>query len=148
MIQRIQTLYVLLSSILIGLLFALPFAEIADATNQIFEFNAFGVEGNAGLLQNGWAVSLLIGIILILQIVVVFLFKNRILQMRILTFVILLSLGLTGLLFFFVVKSFDDATISYQITMSFPIIAAILDYLAIRAIGKDEALIRSVDRIR
>ncbi|MFV0365439.1 MAG: DUF4293 domain-containing protein [Mangrovibacterium sp.] len=148
MIQRIQTLYMLLSSMLIGLLFALPFAEIADATNQIYEFNAFGIEGNAGLLQNGWAVSLLIGIILILQVAAIFLYKNRILQMRMLTFAILLALGLTGLLFFFVLKSFDDVTISYHMAMSFPIVAAILNYLSIRAIGKDEALIRSVDRIR
>jgi hypothetical protein len=28
------------------------------------------------------------------------------------------------------------------------LVAIILDYLAIRAIGKDEALIRSIDRIR
>ncbi|MFV0554489.1 MAG: DUF4293 domain-containing protein [Mangrovibacterium sp.] len=149
MIQRIQTLYMLLSSVLIGLLFALPFAEIVDASNQIYTFNVEGVQSASGeLIQNGWAVALLIGIMLLLQVVAIFMYKKRILQIRLLNYVILLIFGLTGLLFFFVLKSFDGAVINYQLSMVFPIIAAILNYLAIRAIGKDEALIRSVDRIR
>ena len=41
-----------------------------------------------------------------------------------------------------------DGIVSYEITAIFPFVAAILTYLAIRAIGKDEALIRSMDRIR
>ncbi|MDD2382096.1 MAG: DUF4293 family protein [Mariniphaga sp.] len=32
--------------------------------------------------------------------------------------------------------------------MIFPLLAVVLDYLAIRAIGKDEVLVRSMDRIR
>ncbi len=150
MIQRIQTLYMLLSSMLIGLLFALPFAEIADMNSQIFEFNVWGVKllSTGELVQNGWAVALLIAIVLLLQVVAIFSYKKRILQMRILTFTILLCMGLLGLFFFFATKSFNDVTISYQMAVSFPAVSAILNYLAIRAIGKDEALVRSVDRIR
>ena len=46
------------------------------------------------------------------------------------------------------VKDMAEAVIAYKIFMVFPAISAILNYLAIRAIGKDEALIRSIDRIR
>ncbi len=148
MIQRIQSIYILISVILLGLLFVLPFAEIAY-NQQVYEFNIKGIEGATNnLLQNGWAIALLAGIILLIHIIVLFLFKKRVLQMRMLTFTILLSLGFIGLLIFFVQKSFQDPTISYKIALSFPLIVAILDYLAIREIGKDEALIRSLDRIR
>ena len=40
------------------------------------------------------------------------------------------------------------AALSVKIALSFPIIALILDYLAIRNIGADEALVRSLDRLR
>ncbi len=39
---------------------------------------------------------------------------------------------------------FDKATVSFKIAVVFPLVAAILDFLAIRSIGKDEALIRSL----
>jgi hypothetical protein len=57
-------------------------------------------------------------------------------------------LGLFGMFFFFIYYSLGDAQVSYKVSIFFPLIAVILDYLAIRAIGKDEALIRSIDRIR
>lgn len=59
-------------------------------------------------------------------------------------------LGYIGLNYYYI-KSFANqlnSVISYQIIVVFPLISAILTYLAIRAIGKDEALIRSLDRIR
>jgi hypothetical protein len=68
--------------------------------------------------------------------------------MRVIVFTILLMLGLFGMFFFFTYYSFSGAQISFKISMVFPLVAVILDYLAIRAIGKDEALIRSIDRIR
>lgn len=149
MIQRVQSLYILLSTGLFALLFALPFAEIIDASGAIYTFDAFGVKANSGeLIQNAWAIALLLGMVLIFELVALFLFKKRILQMRILTFVMLLCLGLVGLFFFFLLKSFNNATMSYHVALVFPLVAAVLNYLAIRAIGKDEALIRSVDRIR
>ena len=89
-----------------------------------------------------------IGLITLLHIVVIFLFRKRILQMRMLGFTIILLIGLTGLLMYFIHAGFDDVSVSYKIPLIFPLIAAILDYLSIRAIGKDEALVRSINRIR
>jgi len=37
---------------------------------------------------------------------------------------------------------------SYSLIFVFPIISSILTYLAIRKIAKDEALVRSMDRLR
>lgn len=147
MIQRIQTVYILLSAILIGLLFSLPFAEIAYG-NQLYLFDIRGIVRNDTVQENGIAVALFTALILLLHVFAVFIYKRRILQIRILVFSILLMLGLFGLFYFFTYYSFDDAQVSFKMPVAFPLIAIILDYLAIRNIGKDEALIRSVDRIR
>lgn len=147
MIQRIQTLYLLISIIILGLLFILPFAEIA-AGNDIYLFNYKGILLDGVLKENGIAISIFISLIIGIHVYVISNYKKRIRQMRLLVFTIILLIGLFGLFFFFTSYSFENAQISYKISMSFPLIAIILDYLAIRGIGKDEALIRSIDRIR
>ncbi|HAH26279.1 MAG TPA: DUF4293 domain-containing protein [Prolixibacteraceae bacterium] len=147
MIQRIQTVYLLIAALLIGLLFLLPFAEIAK-DGAIYMFNFKGIVLDGTLKENGTSISILIGIIIALQGVAIASFKNRARQMRLTVFAILLMLGLLGMFFFFTFYSFSGANVSLKISVLFPVVAIILDYLAIRAIGKDEALIRSIDRIR
>ena len=147
MIQRIQTVYILLSAILIGLLLTLPFAEIAY-NDQLYLFDIRGIIRNGTVQENGLPVALFIVLILLLHVFAVFIYKKRILQIRVLVFSILFMLGLFGLFYFFTYYSFDDAQISFKTAVVFHLIAVILDYLAIRNIGKDEALIRSIDRIR
>lgn len=147
MIQRIQTLYILVSAIFVGLLFLLPFAEIAH-DGAIYLFNYKGILLDGTLKENGAAISVLIGIIVALHGFAVMSYKNRLRQIRVLVFTILIMLGLFGMFFFFTFYTFKEAQISYKISMAFPLVSIILDYLAIRAIGKDEALIRSIDRIR
>lgn len=147
MIQRIQTLYLLISAILLGLLYFLPFAEIAkDGT--IFLFNSKGILLNDAVQKSGLGISLLIGIIVALHGAAVLDYKKRLRQLRLIIIAILLIMVLFGMFYFFTFLKFSGAQISYKISMVFPLIALILDYLAIRAIGKDEALIRSIDRIR
>lgn len=147
MIQRIQTVYLLISAILVGFLFLLPFAEIVkDGALYLFNFKGIILDGT--LKENGLAISILIGIIMTLHGVAILTYKNRVRQMRLIVFSILLMLGLFGMFFFFTYYSFSEAIIRFKISIVFPIVAIILDYLAIRAIGKDEALIRSIDRIR
>ena len=147
MIQRIQTVYLLISAILVGLLFLFPFAEIAkDGAVYLFNFKGIMLDGT--IKENGFAISGLIGIILVMHGFAIFSFKTRIRQIRIIVFSVLLMLGLFGMFLFFTYYTFSDVRISFKISMAFPLVAIILDYLAIRAIGKDEALIRSIDRIR
>ena len=147
MIQRIQTLYLLVSAILVAFLFALPFAEIAK-DGAVYLFDAKGISLSGQVTENGIAISVLIGIIMAVHGFAILSFKNRIRQMRVVVFAILAMLGLFGMFFFFAYFSFSGAQVSFKISLVFPLVAIILDYLAIRAIGKDEALIRSIDRIR
>lgn len=147
MIQRIQTIFILVAGMLVASLYFLPFADIA-VNNVIHIFDAKGISTEDTLVFNGLPILIFIGIIALLHLVVIFLYKKRIRQIRFLAFTIILLLGLFGMFFYFAYAGFDGAKIAFKIPVAFPIIAVILDYLAIRAIGKDEALIRSMDRIR
>jgi hypothetical protein len=147
MIQRIQTLFILLSTMLLAFLFTLPFAEIA-AGGKLYLFNIKGIINSGEVVHDGLPITVFTGIIVLLHVLAMFLYKKRILQMRILIFAILLMLGLFGMFYFFTYYSFQSAGVSFNIAVVFPLIAIILDYLAIRNIGKDEALVRSIDRIR
>lgn len=147
MIQRIQTVYLAISTFLVGLLFLIPFAELAkDGMIYLFDYRGISLDG--AIKYNGLSIAILIAVLVILHAVAIFNFKKRVQQIRMLVLAILLLLGLFGLFFFFIHFAIGDAQVSYKVSAFFPLIVIILDYLAIRAIGKDEALIRSIDRIR
>jgi len=147
MIQRIQTIFMLAAGMLIGSLYVQKFADII-VNNELHVFNAFGILKGEELIFSGLPLLILIGLIAVLHLVAIFLYKKRILQIRILVFTIILMLGLFGMFFYFTYASFDDAKIAFKVAVVLPIASIILDWLAIRAIGKDEAMVRSLDRIR
>lgn len=147
MIQRIQTLFILAAGMLIGSLYVQKFADII-VNDQLHIFNAFGIFKDEELLFSGLPLMILIGIIAVLHLATLFLYKKRILQIRILGFSMILMLGLFGLFFYFTYASFEEVKVAFKVAVALPIAAIILDWLAIRAIGKDEALVRSLDRIR
>ncbi len=147
MIQRIQTIYIFFAAVLVALLLKLDFAELA-VEGQLYVFNANGIISDGQILFDGLPVMGFIGLITLLHLVIIFLYKKRIRQIRFLSFTILLLLGLVGVMFYFLYAAFDGAEIVFKIPIVFPVLAVILDYLAIRGIGKDEALIRSLNRIR
>ncbi len=147
MIQRIQTVFILVAEILIASLFFLKFADIS-VNSELYTFTVKGIFNGDVMVFDGLPIMIFTGLILFLHLVAVILYKKRVLQIRILVFTIILLLGLTGLLFYFIYAGFTGAQVAFQVPVAFPVIAVILDYLAIRAIGKDEALVRSLDRIR
>jgi len=147
MIQRIQTVYIFVAAILVATLFKLKLADLS-VNNELMEFYAKGITKGGEILFDGLPILLFTGLIVLLHILVIFLYKKRILQIRILVFTIILLLGLFGMFFYFTYTGFDGAKVAFKIPVAFPIVAVILDWLAIRAIGKDEALIRSLNRLR
>lgn len=147
MIQRIQTVYILLAGVLTAILYKLKLADLS-VNNELMEFFAKGIFKGEEIVYNGLPLMVLIGIITVLHFAGLFLYKKRILQIRILVFSIILLLGLFGLFFYFTYMGFEGAKVAFKIPVAFPLVAVVLDWLAIRAIGKDEALIRSLNRIR
>lgn len=147
MIQRIQSVYLLLAAILTALLFLLPFAEIAK-DGAVYLFNFKGVLLDGVVKQSGMAVMVLLILIFALHIWAVLSYSNRKKQIKVVWGAILMLIVLLGAIVYYTYISFSGAQISLKFGAIFPVIAIILDYMAIRSIGKDEALIRSIDRIR
>jgi len=147
MIQRIQTVFILVAEILIASLFFLKFADLS-VNGELFTFTVYGIFNGDTMIFDGLPIMIFTGLILFLHLAIIFMYKKRVLQIRILVFTIILLLGLTGLFFYFIYSGFTDVKVAFKVPMAFPVIVVILDYLAIRAIGKDEALVRSMDRIR
>ncbi|MBS9768046.1 MAG: DUF4293 domain-containing protein [Flavobacteriaceae bacterium] len=148
MIQRIQSLYLLIVAILNSQVFLFPFLIFFKGEeSKIIEMGA--LETNTG--EYIFPLAILFGIIIFLSVLSIFLFKNRMLQIRLTIINILLllgSMGLTAYLGWTLFQSLTNYEIQYNFTCIFPPISIIFSYLAIRAISKDEALVRSANRIR
>ena len=151
MIQRIQSVYLLATFILLAFVAFRPIAEIINPQGVIFEIGFQGLKDDGGrVVLNVFPLSILISLCLLISFATLFLYKKRMLQIRLCILNIFLMLGLVGLMFFYVhaAKSHVAGEASYSILFVFPIIGAILTYLALRAIARDEALVRSLDRLR
>lgn len=151
MIQRIQTVYLLVVALLSGIVLFFPVADFYSL-HGIFELSYKGLIGESGVqITSVWTLTLLISVILLLSFVSIFFYKKRILQIRLIVFNIVLMFGYYALLAYWIFKiksSLGETEISLSLIASFPLVNIILSYLAIRAIGKDEALVRSLDRLR
>ena len=154
MIQRIQTLYLLLALACISILYLLPFGEIlSNSGNGAFDL---GIEG-CNYIKDGKTevfsvlpLTITLAISSAITFITIFFYKKRMLQIRFSIFNIIIQLGSIGLMFFFLFnanKAFGTEWTSH-ITIIMPAIAAIFTYLAIRAIGKDETLVRATSRLR
>jgi hypothetical protein len=155
MIQRIQTVYLF---IVAGLFIALMFLPIAllQSEGNLYSFEATGlntVTQPPELAYPTWSLMALAAIIILLVFAIIFMYKKRILQIRMCIFNALLMIGFCALVGFYLwhfekLPELPDMKVKIRIWASFPIIALILNYLAIRNIGADEALIRSLERLR
>ncbi len=150
MIQRIQTIYLLLIQAITSALFFIPFSEFT-VDNQIYYFNFKGIFTETGeLITSIYPVIILLSLISLLTLITVFIYKNRNLQIRLSIFNLLLNIGLVGIVVYYILSTTTDlnSVVSYKIAIVLPIISVILYILAIKSIKKDEDLIKSLDRIR
>ena len=151
MIQRIQTIYLLLATTILVLILFLPIASMVDAQANNFSYLFYGVvdSSNTAVIID-YPLAIILGLIPFINLITIFLYKSRILQMRICIFNILLMLGSLALIWFYSYEAenvlFVDTYFSYPVV--FPLVGAILTFLAFRGIRKDEVLVKSADRIR
>jgi flagellar biosynthesis protein FliQ len=152
MIQRIQTLYLILAIAAMTLLFFFPFAEILSGEGLVYTFEFDGLHNSdAELIYQTVPLIILISIIVGISLVSIFMYKQRITQMRLNFINMILMLGYVGLGYYYVnhfSTELKSVAVNYELYDVLPFVAALFTYLAIRAIGKDEALVRSIDRIR
>ncbi|MDE1208142.1 DUF4293 domain-containing protein [Tenacibaculum larymnensis] len=144
MIQRIQSIYLLVAGIISGGLTFLFSLWGNSQTNTIYILDLFS--GNSILEKS---IPVLFFISALVAIATIFLFKNRQLQFVLNRLNILINLFLLGVLIYLSQTLSGEASVSEKgIGMFFPIIVILLLVLANRAIKKDEDLVKSVDRLR
>ena len=157
MIQRIQTVYLLLVAILMTLAAVLPVAEYFDiAKNIVYQLDMRGfvqLNPDRSFLS---AIStnpstFIYGIVLVVTIMTIFKYKNRKQQFRLCTinFILILVYTIVLAVVIFMGKSKLTGTeLTVRIPAVFSLVALILNYLAMRGIAKDENLVKSMDRLR
>ena len=150
MIQRIQSLWLLLATASTAIMFFLPLAEISTADAEVYSLNFFSIKTvtDSTVVHTAYSLSGLVGIVTFLSFICVFLFKKRNLQMRICMFNSLLIIGIIALTAYFTYFVVKDSEALPGIAATFPLIAFIFTLMARRAVKKDEELVSSVDRIR
>lgn len=149
MIQRIQTLWFFLAAVAAALIFFFPVIELTAENNmKIYEYSSISIAGIDNLIQTSYIIAGLTGIIALLSFLGIFLYKNRILQMRISTFASLLVIFLVVLLTYFSWSKLANPGAAIGLSAVLPIIIFIFLLMARRAVKKDDNLVKSVDRIR
>jgi len=162
MIQRIQSVYLLLIVICQSLLFATALATFSSYETSfnlsLMGFYKLSSAGNE-MLINSYALMAVNVLVILFSVFIIFSFKNRKQQIKLAAFNFLLICGFIVLMFY----AFDNAkslldnsynthgaelSTTYGIGMILPILSLIFNFLALKGIRKDEELVRSADRIR
>ena len=140
MIQRKQTLWLLLATIASFLTLQLPFytGNVVDAITNVNAFTELNARYNILIT----IISVAVGVI---ALITIFLYNDRKKQIVFSTLNCLLSITVI-VLYFLQIKKFTDGAIS--ITSLIALVIPVLIILAIIGINKDEKLIKSVDRLR
>ena len=155
MIQRIQTLYLLTIVVLSGITLFSPVADLlnkADLSIYIVDYQGiFLVNPTGNIFQSSvWGLTAIAAMVPIISLITIFLYKRRIIQIRLSIFNMVLMAGYYGLLFVYLWFAGQNLHTdwSLRIVTAFPLINIVLNSLAIRAIGRDEALVKSLNRLR
>lgn len=150
MLQRIQSVFLLLASAAMLLAVATPLATFVYNGDRVV-FEAMGIYLNGELNDSTWGIFAVGAISSILALVTVFLYRSRMLQIRLSIFNIVLMIGFYLYFGFILFKLNPMESLHFQkvgIGIIMPVIAIIFMVLAIRKIGADEVLVRSLDRLR
>lgn len=155
MIQRIQTLYLLAIVILSGFVIFSPVADLTnEADNLIYLVDWKGISlvkptGNI-IESNVWWLTTVSTIVPVIALITIFSFKNRLKQIRLSVINMFFIVSFYLVLFIYLWSACTRLHTDWHLRMVavFPLINLILSYLAIGAIGKDENLVKSTDRIR
>lgn len=164
MLQRRQTLYLLTVVILGILLCFVPIIQLTSSENadiqRLLMLSFSGIDEVTDIdwvanpepyqISGLWVLQLTTLLIPFLALVDIFLYKNRILQARLNVFSLVLCLGyyaIVGVYVWFAHKAIDvDWNVCFGACI--PLVCFVLTLGATRLILKDEALVRSADRLR
>ena len=147
-IQRIQTLYLLLAVLFMTIFLFVPFG-----------YTTFAEAGDAAV--DVWHPLDIVGLLvptcaaIFLMIVAVFLFKSQSTQRLVVIFSLLLTIATIGVVIYFMVSGFVDSNPAVNVVKTswgwgvlLPVCAIVLQIAAICGINRDMKLLASYDRLR
>ncbi|MDR1170106.1 MAG: DUF4293 domain-containing protein [Prevotellaceae bacterium] len=136
MIQRIQTLYLFIVTVLQSALLSTGIAKYISP------------DGNEIILKTvsfSMLLAALASFTALIPAISLFLYRKRILQMRFNIFNSILLVALQGFIVYYIIQGTD---LIFAVQSVFPVISLILSILAIRSILKDELRVMSQNRLR
>lgn len=145
MIQRIQTIFLLLAAVAVSGTFFLPFASSPEAVaNSILADQSYDIEDNIVL-------KILFGATILIALISIFQFKNRKQQMR--TNLFALFFVMVGAVIVIVQllqanNLLDAGNVQPAVGFVSPFVTIAFLSLAYYFIKKDEKLVKSMDRLR
>ena len=147
MIQRIQSIYLLLAAILMAVTAFSPVLVL----NEGLTLFSYGVKDADLLVKPTWGIVFMAGVSALLSFISIFMYSNRKKQSNVvfMSALVLVFYYLTAVVYLAsYLSSFPEGinTVAYGIVL--PVVALIFLLLANKAIKKDEKLVRSLDRIR
>jgi glucan phosphoethanolaminetransferase (alkaline phosphatase superfamily) len=157
MIQRIQSVFLLLLALAMLSVLALPlWHKIDGLTHQELTLTAFGFEAKGLQLPAGtgpvWVIGVLAAASAALAMFEIFQFRNRLRQLLLGSLNLLLITATLGAAFYFSNKGEQLLNLKLegkaQAGFYLPTLALLLNLLANRFIRRDEQLVRSADRLR
>lgn len=157
MIQRIQSVFLALVFLLGMVLFVSPVLSFTSYENS-YVMNAYHTINTVDniVVSKNIGIGAMQGLIALLALVSIFLFKKRQLQIKFCKLnILLVAIQIAAIVLYIDVakeaispNSPNDVLIGIKYGAIFPILSLVLLYLSIRFIKKDEDLIRSADRLR
>lgn len=162
MIQRIQTIFLLCTAIVAGLMFFMPAATIVVPGQGVYEYYSSSVKmlGNQPehYMATNWISLILNILIIVLAIITIFARKPKtksakpslLLQLRLCFVNIVFMLGMVVLMWLQIRNIANDLQAEWNVNTGFifPVVGIVLTWLAIRGIVKDITLLKSYNRIR
>ncbi len=156
MIQRKQTLFLLVAVIVLAACLFFPVAGIVakGMGEDALLYNLGVVTGGSGISIDSTCIPLfvLLSVSAVLSLVNIFMYRNRKLQMSLCSVSMLFALLWYvdyALLFFGIIPLESvDGTLEVRFASCLPFVAIILNAMAKRGVSDDEKLVRAADRIR
>ncbi len=150
MIQRIQSVFLFLAAGSALGQFMLPYLTSATNAALVFAVPALN-DGRLNPVDNIGLLALTL-MTSVVSLIAIFLFRNRPLQGKLTIGAAAVSLLLLVLAAFTTKQTLDAVpageTVQYNAGLALPALSLVFQWLAFRNIGKDEKLVRSMDRLR
>ena len=146
MIQRRQTIFMLLTAILSGLLFFMPLMSF-NANGDVMRFTIFGIQNPIEMMSLSttytWPLVVLTALMTIFPLYTIFIYKKRELQVKLCRLVLFLNVVFIGLVFLYyesdllkVISAVEgdsyEFDVAYFFGMAIPLVNLVLQILAIR----------------